>query len=161
MTARFLLGFLVVSVAILGGVGCKKKKAVSTAAPVATTPTPAPVSEKNTNFQPGAGAVQNVRQAARRTVSLNDMHQLGIAIQQTFQLDGKMPDIEQIKAEVKTFPNIPAAIQDGTIILTGSKNASGLWAYEVDADKVGGIVLVGGSARRADATEVKQLLAQK
>jgi hypothetical protein len=113
----------------------------------------------NTNYVGGAGAVQNVRQAGRRTIAINDFHQFGIAIKQMEVLDGRMPDKEAILAEAKAYPNIRKAIDEGDIILTGSKDPSGLWAYEVDAEKMGGIVLVGGTARRATADEVQQLLA--
>jgi len=134
-------------------VGCKKKAKD-------TAPDPAPAPGANTNYVPGGGAVQNVRQAARRTVALNDFHQLGLAIKQVELLDGRMPDADRIKAEVRTFPNIPAAIDERVIILTGTNDASGLWAYEVESDTKGGIVLVNGVASRASADEVKQHLAR-
>jgi hypothetical protein len=118
------------------------------------------VNPANTNYQSGGGAVQNIRQAARRTVALADMDQLGKFITQQETELGKMPSIADIKTYIKRdAPKILAAIDEGTIILTGSTNRSGLWAYEVDADKAGGIVLVAGTARRATADEAKQLLA--
>ena len=52
-------------------------------------PAPPPSGGGNTNFVPGGGAVQNVRQAGRRTIALNDFHQLGIAIKQVEILDGR------------------------------------------------------------------------
>lgn len=169
----------------LSGAGCKKKKP----APAPADPEPAPAQKGdpqpgaaptpngdgpppsgaavpagfarggNTNYTPGAGAVQNVRQAGRRTVALNEFHQLGVAIKQVELEDGRMPDPTRIKAEVRTFPNLPQAIEEGVIVLTGTRDAAGLWAYEVEADTKGGIVLVGGTARRATADEAKQLLA--
>jgi hypothetical protein len=161
-----------------GAGGCKKKKpapgpdVTPEPAPAGATPTnrgdgqpsggaPIPAGFArggNTNFVAGGGAVQNVRQAGRRTVAINDFHQLGIAIKQVELEDNRMPDVARIKAEVRTFPNVPQAIEEGVIILTGSRDPSGLWAYEVDADTKGGIVLVGGSASRASADEVRRLL---
>ena len=52
-------------------------------------------------------------------------------------------------------------IDDGVIILTGTTDRQGLWAYEIDADKVGGIILVSGRARRATADDVKKYLEKK
>ncbi|OWK41662.1 hypothetical protein [Fimbriiglobus ruber] len=158
MRSLFALGLI----AVLVTVGCKKSQPI-TAATTSTPPPAAPAAPNpgNTNYQAGGGAVQNVRQAGRRTVALNDLHNLGLAIKQVETLDGRMPDKARIIEEVKTYPNIPAAINEGVIILTGTMNSGGLWAYEVDANRVGGLVLVGGVARRAEATEVQQLLAQQ
>jgi hypothetical protein len=151
-------------------VGCDKKTAKPIDTTPATTPTatmeppspaPAAPSSGNTNYQAGAGAVQNIRQAARRTVAINDMQQLGTFIQQMTAETGKMPSPAEIKEYIRRdAPKIVAAIDDGTILLTGTKNMSGLWAYEVDADKSGGIALVAGTASRLDAAQVKQLLSQ-
>lgn len=134
------------------GVGCKKKPKATEAEPAA------PAVSGNTQYQAGAGAVQNVRQAARRTVALNDMHQLGQFISLQYNETGKMPTVQQIKANLSQSQNILSQINDGTIILTGTTDHSGLWAYEVDADTKGGIVLQAGSARRATRDEVLQLL---
>lgn len=169
MRALTLLGLIAV---VAAGGGCarkaKKTEPVAQTAPTQASETPPTDAGTgvgftrggNTNYVAGGGVAQNVRQAGRRTVALNDFKQLGIAIQQVQLLDG-MPDKERIKAEVRTFGPIATAINDGSIILTGTKDPAGLWAYEVDADTKGGIVLIGGTARRADAAEVKQLLARK
>lgn len=151
---------LALGAALMAG-GCKKKEKT-----VAKKDEPAPaapaVDPRNTNFVPGGGAVQNVRQAARRTVQLNDMHQLGLLIATTVQLDDRMPSASEIKQSLRRdAPKILAAIDDGSIVLTDTKNKQGLWAYEIDADKAGGIVLVAGTASRATAEQAKQYLANK
>ena len=158
---RFFI-LLVLGTALVAG-GCKKKEK-----PVAMKEEPAPaapapaVDPRNTNYVQGGGAIQNVRQAARRTVQLNDMHQLGLLISTTVQLDDRMPSASEIKQSLRRdAPTILAAIDEGVIILTDTKNKGGLWAYEVDAEKVGGIVLVAGTASRASAQEVQQYLANK
>ena len=168
-----LLTLLGLVALLAGGVGCAKKVKKPAAQTAPTQPAETASTEEapantgtgfasggNTNYVPGGGAVQNVRQAGRRAVALNDMDQLGKAITNVEILEG-MPDVNRIKAEVRTFGAVAKSIEDGTIILTGTKDRSGLWAYEVDADKRGGIVLVGGRAYRADAAEVQQLLARK
>jgi hypothetical protein len=134
--------------------GCKKKPASSGSAAA----TPAPVDGRNTEYVAGGGAVQNTRQAAKRTVALNDMASLGQLIELQYNETGKMPKVNDIKANLTQAQNLLTAINDGVIILTGTTDHSGLWAYEVDADKAGGIILQAGSARRASKDEVKQLL---
>jgi hypothetical protein len=154
---RFFILFALGAVLVAGG--CKKKEK-----PVAKKDEPAApaVDPRNTNYVQGGGAVQNVRQAAKRTVQLNDMHQLGLLISTTVQLDDRMPGASEIKESLKRdAPTILAAINEGTIILTDTKNKGGLWAYEIDADKAGGIVLVAGTASRASADQVQQFLANK
>ena len=133
---------------------------------------PAPAAEKaseppaglgrggNTNYQAGGGATQAVRQAARRAVAINDMANLGkFVTQQEIEL-GKMPSAAEITAALKADPSyrtIAGLIADGTIVLTGSKNKSGLWAYETEADTKGGIGLVAGVPNRYSADEIKNL----
>jgi hypothetical protein len=144
--------------------GCEKKKAktVAKTEPAPAEAAPPPVNPGNTNYQGGAGAVQNVRQAARRAAKQNDLHQLGLLISQTTTLDNRMPSAAEIKQSLqRDAPNILKEINEGIIILTDTKNMRGLWAYEVDADRAGGLVLVGGTASRASADEVKQYLANK
>lgn len=148
----------------LGMAGCKPKD--EGYEPPTTQPAPPPAPPKadprNTSYQPGAGAVQNVRQAARRTVVINDMQQLGLFIELAYSETGKMPDAAQIKETLKRdAPKIAAAVEEGAIILTGTTSHQGLWAYEVDAEKRGGIGLATGAAQRMTADEVQGLLSQK
>jgi len=160
----FSVAALCVAVAVCG---CKKKPtpaATTAPAPVANAPEPGPAPAGgggggNTNYQAGAGAVQNIRNAARRTVTLNDMSQLGTLIEAEYTQNGRMPTAADIKAFLqKDAPGIAAAVADGSIVLTGTTSHEGLWAYEVDADTKGGVVLLSGRATRATADEVKQYL---
>ena len=106
----------------------------------------------------GGGAIQAVRKAVRRTDALNEMKTLGQVIALMQNDLGRMPTKEQIVAELKQYPKLLAAINEGSIILTGTTQAGGLWAYEVDAENSGGISLVGGTAGRTSADDVRQLL---
>ena len=147
-------------IAACAATGCKKK----TPPPAAASSAPAaePVDDRNTTFRPGGSTIGNAYRAGKRAVALNDMSQLGQLIEMMHLDTGRMPDAAAIKAGMqKDAPNIYKLIDDGTIILTGTKDHAGLWAYEVDADKAGGIVLVAGTPSRATADEVKQYLAQK
>ena len=159
---RYLLLLLLMA---FPAVGCKKKQPPVAAATVPAAPAPEPVDERNTNFDPKASTLGNVRQAARRTVTLNEMRNLGIFVFALELQNGKMPTPAEIKADLAGNPDakpIVAAIEEGAIVLTGTRKAGALWAYEVDANKAGGIVLIGpnGTPQRATADEVKAYLQQ-
>jgi hypothetical protein len=137
--------------------GCKKKAAtVPTTAPTLTA---TEVTSGNTNYEAGAGALQNVRNAAMRTITLAEMQQLGVFIEDQYLIDGKMPRLDVIRATLqKNSPNTLKMIDDKKIILCWTAQHEGLWAYEVDADTKGGIGLVTGQARRCEADEIRRLL---
>lgn len=122
------------------------------------------VDDRNSNYRPGGGVIVNANQAKKRTVALNDFDQLKTIIVALDLDNSRMPTADAIKADLKANPNareLLAKIDDGAIVLTGTTDRQGLWAYEVDADKAGGIVLAGGNVSRASADEVKQWLGQK
>lgn len=135
--------------------GCAKKSTAD------VTPLPASVDNRNTNFQAGAGTVQNVRKAGARAGAMNDFDQLGKFIELQYNETGKMPTKDEIKDYIKRDAvKLHGLISDGTIVLTGTKDHAGLWAYEVDADKAGGIGLTAGRAARLSADDVKAMLAK-
>jgi hypothetical protein len=94
----------------------------------------------------GGGAVMSSFKAARRVGAQNEMNTLGQVISFMQNDLGRMPTQEQIMVELKQYPQLLQAIEDGAYILTGTNEAGGLWAYEVDADKTSGIALIGGRA---------------
>lgn len=146
--------------------GCKKPAAKVTVptAPAPAAPTVTGVAEPvvgNTNYESGAGAAQNVRNAVQRVVTQSEMASLGVFIELEYSLNtaGKMPETKTIMATLnEDAPAIAKAVNEGKIILCWTGEHKGLWAYEVGADTKGGLVLVTGSARRAEADEVRKLL---
>jgi len=93
----------------------------------------------------GGGTIQAVRKAARRTQARNELQQLGLFIEQMRDPFGKMPPREQILQELRQgYPQLYQAIQEGSYILTGTTDGSGVWAYEVEADIRPGLALIGG-----------------
>jgi hypothetical protein len=132
--------------------------------PTESTPTTAPVDDRNTNYRNDQSALRNTKRAADRAAMMNDISQLGTLITAMDLLNNKMPTKAEIMADLEAnvqARDILKKIKEGTIILTGSTNRDGLWAYEVDADKAGGIVYYGGRAERATAEDVKKYLAIK
>jgi hypothetical protein len=104
------------------------------------------------------GAVQAVRKAAKRTEVLNEMNTLGQVIADYDTTYGKMPNANEIKTTLRQYPKVLALVNDGSIVLTGTSNRGGCWAYQYEADTKGGIVLIGGRATRMTADEAAQAI---
>ena len=133
--------------------GCPKAPKVT----VATQPV---VDDRNTNYKPGAGALVNSARAGKRLAVLNDFDQLKTYIF-AYELEHhRMPTPEQLRVELKGAANIQKLIDEGAIIMPLPLTKEGVWAYEVDADKAGGIVIAAGNISRANADEAKALLGQ-
>lgn len=176
---------LIAVLAPLALAGCGKKTAKSTqpdSAPAGDPAPPGPSGGTNPNnpgivagggvgvvTNPGAvaggggggGGVMAVRKAARRAQSLNELKQLGTMIEFMYNENGRMPTKDQVLDALKqdrSMGKILEGINEGAYILTGTHDHAGLWAYEVDAEKVGGVALIGGVAQRANAEDVLRLI---
>ena len=99
--------------------------------------------------------------AARRADALNEMKTLGQEISLLLTELGRMPTKDQILAAVKTDKKLSTAINDGSFILTGTSEAGGLWAYEIDADVKPGIALIGGTAAKSTPEELARYFPKK
>lgn len=127
-----------------------------------STSTEAPVDNRNTNYQPGAGVAVNTIKAGKRTAVMHDFDQLKILIFAHDSENSRMPTKEELRTSLKAdAPNLLKMIDDGAIIVPATLQRDGLWAYEVDADKAGGIVIFANGVMRKTADEMKTLLAQK
>lgn len=121
-----------------------------------------PVDNRNTNFRPGSPVLGNVYRAGKRLGLLAEMGDIGKQISITVQIDDRMPTAAEITADIRTSSaKLGAILADGTVILTNTTDKGGLWAYEIDSDKAGGIALVGGIASRKTAEEISALLGKK
>lgn len=160
------VGLIVVAaflVAVTAACGIKLPTKKTTAS--GTEPTVA-IDDRNTNFRPDGSVPANAVRAGKRMAQLHDFDQMKLFIFAYELENNRMPTKEEIVADLKNYPDaseILKKITDGVIILTGTKDKNALWAYEVDADKAGGIVCVGpsGAIKRATAAEVKQYLGKK
>ena len=139
---------------VVSALGCPK-------APKVAVATQQPVDDRNTNYKPGAGAIVNSARAGKRLAVMNDFDNLKTYIFAYELENNRMPTAEQLRVELKGAPNIQKLIDEGAIIMPMPMTKGGLWAYEVDADKAGGIVISAGNVSRATADDVKALLAQK
>lgn len=166
------LGFLLLAAGAAAAVGCNLTINVpkKTTEPTETTPSgtvpSGPVDDRNTNYRPDQSALRNAKRAGERLAQLTDFDSVKFFIFSYELENGRMPTIAEIKAELKNYPDaaqILKKIDDGVIILTGTKDKNALWAYEIDADKAGGIICHGpsGAIKRATADEVKQWIGKK
>ena len=144
---------IIATVALLAVVGCGPK------APKETAPT---VDERNTNYKPGAGVLGNVARAGKRTGVMSDYEQLKTIIFAMELENNRMPSKEDIRTELtRNGKNLLKLIDEGAILLPATIQKDGLWFYEVDADKAGGIVVVAGNVSRATADDAKKLIGQQ
>ena len=77
----------------------------------------------------GGEGVQSPRMAAARTINNAQMKQLHLSMFQTFQLDNRVPDVNEIMQEAKQNRQLLPLLTEEVVILTGTKNGEGVWAY--------------------------------
>jgi len=117
---------------------------------------------ENTNFRPGGTALGNVYRAGKRAGLMGEMQQIGQLVSVTVQVDDRMPSAAEIKTDLQRgSAKLAALVADGTVILTGTKDKRGMWAYEIDSDKAGGIALVSGTPGRYTAQQITAMLQKK
>jgi hypothetical protein len=150
----------VVCVLLLGAAlllpSCKKKPAAVQKEDVGS-PQGNPILPRPGQQLQGGGVIQNVRQAARRTVDFNQLGNFSLAYFQYQSLNGQGPSrVEDIKDSLDA--NTIAAFQEGTCIaIWGLRNPSSstIVAYVKDPDSYGTrVVATGdGKARRMSQEE--------
>ena len=165
------LVFALLAAGVTATVGCNltinvPKRPTEPTETTSTDTKPTTVDDRNTNYRPDQSVLRNTKRAGERMAQLNDFDQMKFFIFAYELENGRMPSIMEIKADLKNYPDaaqILKKIDEGVIILTGTKDKNALWAYEVDADKIGGIVCTGpsGAIKRATADEAKELIGKK
>ncbi len=107
------------------------------------------------------GVVQNVRGAVNRTVTQAELKSLHLYIDTASGASGEMPTIQQITTDVSSPTGdrkLAAALQDGSIVLTGTRTREGIWAYEKNALTAGGMVVKSDGIERMTAEQLKKAL---
>lgn len=161
----------VVCVLVLGAVlllpGCKKKPvaaqkdaasqkdAVVSQKEVARPPQGNPILPQPGQQLQSGGAVQNVRQAARRTVDLNQLGNFSLAYFQYQTLNGQGPSrVEDIKDSLDA--NTIAAFKEGTCVAVWNlrnPSSSTIVAYVKDPDSYGTRVVATGDGKARRMTQ--------
>lgn len=158
---RNLLTAAVLTTGVLSG--CEKpKKAKPTTPATETAPAPAPSGGGGgTGYQSGAGVAQNVRNAARRTVVMNDLNQIRLYIETASLASGVMPSANDTYAALKKeAPAIATLIDEKAITLHPARTRAEVWAYETAALTSGGLVCTSSGVERMEAAVLKQRLGQ-
>jgi hypothetical protein len=104
------------------------------------------------------GAAQAVRGAVNRTVTLNELNNLRLFIDTASNASGKMPTKDQIMQAAKEDPKLHEMLTAGAIVLTGTTQREGVWAYVAEAMTSGGYAVLNTGVEKLTAAELKQRL---
>jgi hypothetical protein len=86
---------------------------------------------------PVGGAIQGTRLAAQRVVTENEMRNVWTLIQ--YAPAENMPTAQQIITEIQqTAPETAKLIQEGKIVLTGTRSREHIWAWSKEPQTMGG-----------------------
>ena len=110
------------------------------------------------------GAAQAVRMAARRAVSQVDLDQLKLFIETASGASGQMPSVQTTTAALqREAPHIFKQVQDGDIVLTGTRSRENIWAYTAGPQSVTGehLVVTSSSVQRMSPQALNQRLQQE
>jgi len=163
---------LLLALALVVVAGCKKapnKPSEPTPAPVVSNgQQPAVHAPTGVVINPGAGggsggAAQAVRKAAYRAVSQSDLAQIRLFIENASLASGQMPTAQETAAALqKEAPGIYKQVEEGKIVLTGTRSREGIWAYTADAQSVTGehLVLTKDGVQRRTPQALNQELRQ-
>jgi hypothetical protein len=160
--------------ALLGG--CKKKTTklaqaapgdqapVAAAAPGGQVGAHAPTGVVLGKGGGGGGAYQAVRTATTRTVNMAQMHDLQLFIDNASAASGQMPSAQEITAALqKESRKTYELVNNGSIVLTGTRSRQGIWAYTFEPQTAGGehLVLSSSGIERMPAQTLKQRLMEQ
>lgn len=105
------------------------------------------------------GLIEKVTNKVKETVNAIEMHDLYLFIYQIEAIDNRMPSKDEIRQYAKKEnPKLSKLLEDGVIVLTGSKTRDSVWAYEKDAPTRGGWVVTGSGETKMTADELKKAL---
>ena len=142
-----MIRLLILALLFVTPFGCKK--AFDTTVGSDETPKIIPSGVGNLSGGGGGGAVQDVRKAAARTVNDHNLDQMYKMIFDAMTSDpnGKVPNAEQIKEEIRQAGPIAAMVKDGIVILTNTQNKDGVWAYTKWPQRGGKHYVITGAGR--------------
>jgi hypothetical protein len=110
----------------------------------------------------GGEGIQSPRMAAARTINNAQLKQLHLSMFQTFQLDNRVPDINEVMNEAKQNRQLLPLLQEEVVILTGTKLGSGVWAYSQYPQRNGNhYVVTTEGVSEMSPTDLKNRLTQE
>jgi hypothetical protein len=106
-----------------------------------------------------SGLVEKVHAKVKETVNAIEMHDLHLFITDMEIAQGKMPSKDEVRAYAKKEnPKLSKLLEDGTIVLTGTRTRESVWAYEKDAPTNGGWVITNVGESKMTAEELQKAL---
>jgi hypothetical protein len=138
---------ILVALALTLLTGCPKKKDKAPPTPTAQTGgtgqpgvhAPTGVVVNSGGGGGSGGAVQAVRQAAKRSVTQNELKNIQTFIEAASSASGKMPTVQEVYGALqKEAPATATLVQEGAIKLTGTRSRENIWAYTAEPVSVTG-----------------------
>ncbi len=102
--------------------------------------------------------------AGKRVVAESDLKQIQIFIENASLASGQMPTREEVAAALqKEAPKIYKQVQEGAIVLTGTRSRQNIWAYTPDPQSIAGyhLILTSNGVERLDPAPLKKRLEQE
>ena len=102
--------------------------------------------------------------AGKRVVAESDLKQIQTFIEFGSGESGQVPTKEQITAALQMeAPKIYKQIQDGAIVLTGTRSRQNIWAYTPDPQSIANyhLILTSNGVERIDPGPLKKRLEQE
>jgi|SRR5262245_33134898 len=104
------------------------------------------------------GAVQAVRGAVDRTVTMAELHDLHLFMTNAKLANGRVPTAQETWNEISKpggNKKLTELIQSQAVILVAMPPEEGLWAYTKDVQTKGGLVLTHSGAERVTPEEFR------
>jgi hypothetical protein len=108
----------------------------------------------------GGGAAQMIKKAVNRTVNENELRGIHLLI----NTNDQMPSLQELNASLpRDAPSTWKRVQDGSIVLTGTRSREHIWAYTADPQTVTGehSVVTSSGVSRMPAQTLRQRLQQE
>jgi hypothetical protein len=88
-----------------------------------------PNQQGNLTVTGGQGAIQAPRMAAARLINQEQLKQLHLSMFQAWSLDNRVPSANEVMQEARQNAQLLPLLKEEVIILTGTNQGGGVWAY--------------------------------
>jgi hypothetical protein len=109
------------------------------------------------------GAAQAVRKAAMSAVTRHEMENIRLFIENASGATGQMPSVQEVSAALqKEAPKTWKLVQEGAIVLTGTRTRESIWAYTKETQNNGAhIAITASGIENMSGQELNQRLRQQ
>jgi hypothetical protein len=110
------------------------------------------------------GAAQAVRKAATRAVNQNELNNIRTFIEAASVASGQMPPAQEtVQSLQREAPATYKQIAEGAIVITGTRQREGIWAYTTDPQSTTGehLIVTKDGVGRMMPDQLRQMLTQQ